>query len=74
MSSLPDPPEPPSRFQLRVKAATVVTTAIVAGLCILYDWDSATGTETVFSAIRPAVKRALNKVYGVESKQPEEKR
>jgi hypothetical protein len=64
------PPEPPpSGFQLRVKAWTVVlTTATIAAL-LLNDWDAATGRETVFSGIRPTIKNALNTIYGVKSSQ-----
>lgn len=62
----PDPPEPPSKFQLRVKAGTAVITALTAAFLLLHDWDRASGHPTVFSGVRPAVKRALNRLYGVE--------
>lgn len=57
--------EPPSPAHLRLKAGTAVATvALTVGL-LLFDWDSATGGhETVFSSVRPAVKAALNRLYG----------
>lgn len=59
--------EPPNPAHLRVKAGTaVVTVALAVGL-LLFDWDSATGGhQTVFSSVRPAVKAALNRLYGRE--------
>jgi hypothetical protein len=60
------PPEPPpTRFQLRVKAWTAVATAAAVATCLLYDWDAVAGQETVFSAVRPAARAALNRLYGV---------
>lgn len=62
--------EKPDPFQLKVKASTAVATALALGALLLFDWDKATGGhQTVFSGIRPAVKRVLNQVYGIE--QPE---
>lgn len=56
--------EPPSPAHLRLKAGTaVVTVALTLGL-LLFDWDSASGHQTVFSGVRPAVKAALNRLYG----------
>ena len=60
-----DLPEPPTPQQLKVKAWTAVATVIVTAACLLYDWDKSTGAPTVFSGVRPAVKRALNQLYGV---------
>jgi hypothetical protein len=59
-------PEPPTQFQLRVKTWTAVATAGAFVACLLYDWDSAVGHKTVFSGVRPAIKRVMNKVYGVD--------
>ncbi len=56
--------EPPSPAHLRLKAGTaVVTVALTLGL-LLFDWDAASGHQTVFSGVRPAVKAALNQLYG----------
>lgn len=56
--------EPPNPAHLKLKAATaVVTVALAAGL-LLFDWDSQTGHQTVFSSVRPSVKAALNRLYG----------
>ena len=58
--------EPPSRDHLRIKAGTAVATgAVIVGALVFVDWDSAVGRENVFSGIRPAVKRVLNRVYGI---------
>lgn len=61
-----DLPEPPTPTQLKVKAWTAVLTVVVAASCLLHDWDKSTGTQNVFSAVRPAVKGALNRLYGVD--------
>lgn len=58
--------EPPSRFQLQVKAWTVVATAATFAGLILYDWDKSTGYENIFSGIRPAIKSRVDKLYGVD--------
>lgn len=60
------PEELPTPGQLRIKAATAVVTAISVGALLLYDW----GPDNVFSGIRPAVKSALNRIYGVQSPKP----
>lgn len=57
--------EPPSPTQLRIKAGTVVVTAIAAVSLLLYDWDSVAKGPTVFTAVRPALKKVFNRVYGV---------
>lgn len=68
--------EPPSPFQLRVKAGAIVLTAAAGAALLLLDWDSNASraplgpTENVFSGIRPAIKRALNALYGVPPKSP----
>lgn len=62
--------DPPDRFQLRVKAGTAVVTGVALATLLLFDWNRATaGHPTVFSGIRPAVKAALNRLYGVEPPQ-----
>lgn len=56
----------PTPAHLRLKAATaVVTVAITVGL-LLCDWDTNTGHghPTVFTTVRPAIKSALNRLYG----------
>ena len=53
--------DPPTRSQLRVKALTVVVTAGALLTLVLHDW----GEGTVFSPIRPALRGALNRVYGL---------
>ena len=50
-----------TRGQLRVKAATVVVSAGALLTLLLHDW----GDNTVFSPIRPALRAALNRVYGL---------
>lgn len=62
------PPEPLTPFQARVKAGTLVVTISAGIALLLHDW----GPGNVFSPIRPAVKAALDRVFGVESdkKQP----
>lgn len=68
--------EPPSPFQLRVKAGAAILTAAAAAALLLLDWDANASraplgpTENVFSGIRPAIKRALNALYGVPPKHP----
>lgn len=61
--------EPPSPFQLRVKAGTIVLTAAVTAALLLYDWDkssSSTGAN-IFSQIRPSLKGFFNYLYGVDT-------
>ena len=61
------PEEPPTRFQLRVKAVTAAITAVTAVSLLLADW----GPGNVFSPIRPALKRYLNSVYNIQPAQPQ---
>lgn len=63
-------PEPPTQHQLRIKAWTAVATAAAMATLLLYDWDAATGHKNIFSGIRPAVRSALNRVYGVDPPAP----
>ena len=57
--------EPPTAKHLRLKAGTAVATVAVTLGLLLFDWDLATGGhQTVFSGVRPAVKAALNRLYG----------
>lgn len=56
----------PTRVQLRIKAATGVVSAVALASLVLVDWDDALGRKTVFSGIRPAVKRYFNSAFGVE--------
>ena len=61
--------ERPSQFQLRVKAWTAVATAATFAGLLLYDWDKAVGHETIFSGIRPALKRGISALYGVDRRE-----
>ena len=61
--------EPPTQFQLRVKAGAAVATAGPLALLLLFDWDKASGGRTVFSSIRPTLRAAANWAYGVEQQQ-----
>ena len=56
------PEEPPTRFQLRVKAVTAVITAATAVSLLLADW----GPGNVFSPIRPALKQYFNRLYDIQ--------
>ena len=55
-----------------LRASVIPGTAVVTGLvlvtALLYDWSGGTGKPHVFSPIRPAVKSALNRLYGVTPK------
>ena len=57
--------EPPTPGQLRIKAATAVTTVFALGILLLHDW----GPNNVFSGIRPALKSYFNRIYGVTPNQ-----
>lgn len=59
-------PDLEAQARLRVKAVTAVLTAITAASLLLFDWDAVYDRPTVFSSIRPAVKRALNGLYGTQ--------
>lgn len=59
---------PASRRTIRVW--TIVLTAFTATTLLIYDWDKAQGHINAFSGIRPAIRSALNKVYGVEPRRP----
>ena len=58
--------EPPNPVHLKLKAGTAVVTVALAAALLLFDWDSQTGHQTVFSSVRPTVKAALNRLYGRE--------
>jgi hypothetical protein len=53
--------EPVTPSQLRVKAVTAVVTAGALLALLLNDW----GEGNVFSPIRPALRGALNRAYGL---------
>lgn len=59
-------PDVEARARLRVKAVTAVITTLTAASLLVFDWDASQGHETVFSGIRPALKKVLNRAYGVE--------
>lgn len=63
-------PDLEAQARLRVKAVTAVLTTITAASLLLYDWDAGQDRPTVFSSIRPAVKRALNSLYGTQPSTP----
>ena len=71
---MPPGDEPPSTFQLRVKAGTAVLTVAIVAALLLHDWDKAAGggPPTVFSSVRPAVKAWVNRVYGVGGTQQQQ--
>lgn len=57
--------DPPTPAHLRLKAGTIVATVALAVGLLLFDWDTALGGHhTVFTSVRPAVKTALNRLYG----------
>lgn len=52
----------------RYKVGTRLFLGTFAVGLLLYDWDSYLGTDNhVFSGVRPALRRALDWVYGVEA-------
>ena len=73
---MPDPPHAPhprlrraslpedarTGFQRRVRAGSALLTLGLAAALALHDW----GPGTVLSPVRPAVKAALNRWYGVD--------
>ena len=63
-------PEPPNPFQAKVKTWTFVATALTVFSLVVFDWDKATGHPTVFSGIKPALRRQINRLYGVEGRTP----
>ena len=62
--------EPQTKVQLRIKAATPIVTGLALAALLLNDW----GEGNVFSGIRPAVRSALNRLYGTQSPPPDSKR
>lgn len=63
------PPEAATRVQRRLRAGTAAATTVLLVALALHDW----GPGTVLSPVRPAVKRALNAVYGVRSEDGDDK-
>ena len=63
------PPEAATRVQRRLRAATAAATTILGAALLLHDWGP---RATVLSPVRPAVRRALNAVYGVDRRGDEE--
>jgi hypothetical protein len=61
--------EPSNQFQARTKTLTVAISVITLSTLLLYDWDKSTGYRNVFSGIRPAVKAAFNRIYGVKPRE-----
>jgi hypothetical protein len=57
-----------SRRTLRTWTFTL--TALTAATLLIYDWDKSQGHVNAFSGIRPALRSAFNKVYGVERGRP----
>ena len=64
----PPPPEAATRVQRRLRAATAAATTLLVAALLLHDWGP---RATVLSPVRPAVRRALNAVYGVEARDEE---
>ena len=62
------PPEAATRVQRRLRAATAAATTVLVAALLLHDWGP---RATVLSPVRPAVRRALNAVYGVEARDEE---
>jgi len=55
------------KFHGRVRAATVALLALTLGACVTADWESfygGGGKRTVFSDVRPALRSALDRLYG----------
>ena len=61
----------PTRGQLRIKAATAVATAVLAGSLVLIDWDDGSGRPNVFSGLRPALKAAVSQLWGATTTSPQ---
>lgn len=56
------------KFHGRVRAATLALMAATAVACATADWESfygGGGRRTIFSDVRPAMRRALDRMYGV---------
>jgi len=63
------------KFHGRVRAATVGLMALTAAACATADWESfygGGGRRTVFSDVRPALRSAFNRLYGVGAGAPAE--
>lgn len=55
------------KFYKRSRVATNTIVSLVAISCLLYDWDSYLGHgDHVFKGIRPAVRKGLDWLWGVE--------
>jgi len=57
-----------SRYQRRVRTATAAVTVVVVLGTLLMDWTPVSGERHVFSEVKPAVRSALNRAFGRESK------
>jgi hypothetical protein len=61
------------KFHGRVRAATVALLGLTAAACATADWEAfygGGGRRTVFSDVRPALRSAFNRLYGVEAAAP----
>jgi hypothetical protein len=56
-------PDPPSRFQLRIKALSIAAVAATAAAGLLTDWRDVAGGDHVFSGARPALRRLLGAFF-----------
>ena len=57
-------PEQPGGSKL--KAFTIVTTAVVSLTLVCFDWSKTSPGPTVFDNIRPALRSVVNRFYGVQ--------
>ena len=54
-------------YHRRVRALTNVLLGVTVVSCLLFDWDTFLGTDDhLFRDIRPATRRTLDWLYGVE--------
>jgi hypothetical protein len=54
-------------YHRRTNAVTNVALVLCVASCLVYDWDTYLGTDKhVFSGIRPAVRRTMDWLYGLE--------
>lgn len=54
-------------YHRRMRTLTNVAVVLCIGSCLVYDWDTYLGTDKhVFSGIRPAVRRTMDWMYGIE--------
>jgi hypothetical protein len=60
------------KFHGRVRALTLALLGVTAVACVTADWDAyygGGGKRTVFSDVRPALRRALDRMYGVKEEE-----